>query len=909
MAANRQSSLPNPPSPLAKAGRSERYAGHHLLPPTIWLPVLHTVHERHSPKASAAGYPQLSSADTNISPQRRKTGQYWRVDHTQTNSIASVEVGCEDEQGCEAQVMRLEEEGCRDPDMAELLRMEDEEEHRLANEAHANASLPDRLEHDENTHWLHARRLHRLHRGFFAAGYAAGVRITALFRSSYQSDKLLGENIARTATASFAMSFERGSGKSPVKSFVATASSIHLPPRNHFRLLVLFWTDASIDGDPGAKAVIHFSGVLGIHPYKLTLRTAYDYTPYLSALIWVGRLVILEYALPSQAYSSWDPPLQARATYPDQESRLLREIRPRYLQRGTFAPLGYLIERLQHGRAIAKREGARTNISWSPDGQLLEVNRSQITLVQLRSTVYSLLDRINQEACELMFHWWPDVNLHRIKDKVTSYRSGYSFLEEPENNLQISFSAADCSKSLEQATPDCPIRLQLGIYRHVAVAISKKHIPALLEPFDPNIPKDQNGFLHLLAFQTGHTPSIHASAYALERGYPARLQPELIDRYFENSFIWHRFLGIAEERPINKEIDTGTFDQQTQKMITLTTKPTREVADVRVSNEESVVLGSGDQEIAEARRLGYSPDVPTPRTPERGTPELSDVDSSDEISPARTQERRQLRGKKRRRGTESGSPMTKKIRLMQRQLNDLLEERAASKRTRASHQRTSREYGESDSATDLETSDWEDMMPQETGANFFPFRPFYLAASRSVNTHRLLPRKKGWPGKAATVPEDEAKLSRNVELLKALVDEQLDLNNLEHEVKGKTYGNHATKAEVSPWLDMTRWPRYFDSLNMEEVAPLAYTPNPITEPPLVILSESLDRIIEQAHQSIREDKISVFDQANISNFLTNQATRHDRMIMVKLRKETFRAYKTLWKRLLAFVYRTSQPSH
>jgi hypothetical protein len=151
--------------------------------------------------------------------------------------------------------------------------------------------------------------------------------------------------------------------------------------------------------------------------------------------------------------------------------------------------------------------------------------------------------------------------------------------------------------------------------------------------------------------------------------------------------------------------------------------------------------------------------------------------------------------------------------------------------------------------------------------------------------------------------------SRNIELLKALIDEQLDLNNLEREVNAKTYSSQTTKTEVSPWLEMTRWPRYFDGLNMEEVAPLAYGPNPITEPSLVILSESVDRIIEQAHRSIREDKISVFDQAKINNFLTNQSTRHDRMIMVKLQKETFRAYKTLWKRLLCFVYRTSQPCH
>ncbi|KAH8696797.1 hypothetical protein GQ44DRAFT_779550 [Phaeosphaeriaceae sp. PMI808] len=38
--------------------------------------------------------------------------------------------------------------------MAELLRMEDEEEQRLANEVQVNASLPVELEHDENTPWL-----------------------------------------------------------------------------------------------------------------------------------------------------------------------------------------------------------------------------------------------------------------------------------------------------------------------------------------------------------------------------------------------------------------------------------------------------------------------------------------------------------------------------------------------------------------------------------------------------------------------------------------------------------------------------------------------------------------------------------------------------------------------------------
>jgi len=59
----------------------------------------------------------------------------------------------------------------------------------------------------------------------------------------------------------------------------------------------MFWTDLLTDSVLESKPIIHFSGVLGIHPYKLAYRTAYDYTPYLAALLWVGRLLILEYAL------------------------------------------------------------------------------------------------------------------------------------------------------------------------------------------------------------------------------------------------------------------------------------------------------------------------------------------------------------------------------------------------------------------------------------------------------------------------------------------------------------------------------------------------------------------------------------------------------------------------------------
>jgi hypothetical protein len=91
------------------------------------------------------------------------------------------------------------------------------------------------------------------------------------------------------------------------------------------------------------------------------------------------------------------------------------------------------------------------------------------------------------------------------------------------------FSSAACSKILQQSALECPILLHFQSYRQIAVAISKKHLPDILQPFDPNLPKDYNGVLRLLSFQTGHNPATHAGAYALGRAYPAKLQPDLIE--------------------------------------------------------------------------------------------------------------------------------------------------------------------------------------------------------------------------------------------------------------------------------------------------------------------------------------------------------------------------------------------
>jgi hypothetical protein len=78
---------------------------------------------------------------------------------------------------------------------------------------------------------------------------------------------------------------------------------------NLFQLLVMFWTDLSHDGNMSRSAIMNFSGVLGIHPTELCFRKPYDYTPFISALLWVGRLIVLEYAQPTQVWRHGTHPI------------------------------------------------------------------------------------------------------------------------------------------------------------------------------------------------------------------------------------------------------------------------------------------------------------------------------------------------------------------------------------------------------------------------------------------------------------------------------------------------------------------------------------------------------------------------------------------------------------------------
>jgi hypothetical protein len=116
----------------------------------------------------------------------------------------------------------------------------------------------------------------------------------------------------------------------------------------------------------------------------------------------------------------------------------------------------------------------------------------------------------------------------------------------------------------------------------------------------------------------------------------------------------------------------------------------------------------------------------------------------------------------------------------------------------------------------------------------------------------------------------------------------------------------SSESETSPWLQLTRWPSYLNGHCLLDVAALVRQPDGAVEPILLAICDSLERVVEDAYRSVCNDAINVFDQVRINSFLQRPSAA-DRPLMVKLQKSTWRRYTRIWKALLCFVYRTTQP--
>lgn len=187
---------------------------------------------------------------------------------------------------------------------------------------------------------------------------------------------------------------------------------------------------------------------------------------------------------------------------------------------------------------------------------------------------------------------------------------------------------------------------------------------------------------------------------------------------------------------------------------------------------------------------------------------------------------------------------------------------------------------------------------------------FFVSGHQSIYFEVISPeeaQQRRAKAKRANSPSNPGFVLAEADLVHAELFGQLHDRRRQIEAATEIVRKEVDRTEVSPWLELTRWPKYLDGHSLYDAAKLADLPRARTEPLLSVLCDSVDRIVEEAHRSVCEDRINVFDQSRINSFLLRPRAT-DRPLMVKLLKSTYKTYKTTWKRLICFAHRTVQPS-
>ncbi|KAK2931868.1 hypothetical protein FoTM2_009385 [Fusarium oxysporum f. sp. vasinfectum] len=187
------------------------------------------------------------------------------------------------------------------------------------------------------------------------------------------------------------------------------------------QVLAGFWTQR-LDGDPFASPLWHFVGVLGIDGETGQLRPAHLFTYVLAGLVFIGRALLGEWAIPTRERDGMEDLTQRFA-----------QVRDAWLCKATYSPMGYILSLLLFGKKIARETGSRLMVSWSKQGEMMYFMGKPILMEDLRTMVAKMTaDAEDLLWGQLMFKEGNDerfvIPLAGIEDDLTQTRRGQSFI-------------------------------------------------------------------------------------------------------------------------------------------------------------------------------------------------------------------------------------------------------------------------------------------------------------------------------------------------------------------------------------------------------------------------------------------------------------------------------------------------
>lgn len=141
----------------------------------------------------------------------------------------------------------------------------------------------------------------------------------------------------------------------------------------------------------------HFMAVLGIKPDgKGTFLRPELYTSKMAGMLWVNRLLMLEYALPKRSHQTLGR--ESRDSLPKDELRFERvlQVHQKYLVANTFTASAYMGELIYEGyKQVVKEQMSGERISWDKTGETIFVDNIACKVTDVNKLVLIIIDKLN----------------------------------------------------------------------------------------------------------------------------------------------------------------------------------------------------------------------------------------------------------------------------------------------------------------------------------------------------------------------------------------------------------------------------------------------------------------------------------------------------------------------------------
>jgi len=187
------------------------------------------------------------------------------------------------------------------------------------------------------------------------------------------------------------------------------------------------------DYAPRKSALVHFFGVLGYDARTKRWREPNTYTPILAGVQFCMRVLMLEYALPSEERNELicmegDDPLE-----------VFRGVRDKWLVDGEASPFNVMHKLLQYGMRVGMAMGGRDRVLWSEDGETMYFDGRPLGVEGFRGFIHSTIEAAERLLCEdLLFgdtERLGTVDLWKLRDDVNVPNVKHSFISVEENGL------------------------------------------------------------------------------------------------------------------------------------------------------------------------------------------------------------------------------------------------------------------------------------------------------------------------------------------------------------------------------------------------------------------------------------------------------------------------------------------